>query len=505
MFALFSLITPCLTLAIWASRFGSITGPLRHRFCCEWHTTFNLVQTYREQFMVDFFFIKEEGSLQNALHGELLVDLIFEFLCSRSFADGRGGETSAAKPAPPPQPPSSSTVEPMGDGASKNRKYLRRKMKGAWQEDEHFITKHFPSDQNIRNMVNTLMDTHYNANAQRWKRISSASKPRLISALRVLFNAILAKAYIPTSRRTFLKPKSQGMKVHRPPLPTPELLLCGAGAAQYSNTTGRPVPEYSSVLVPVQVMLESEYKPTKRHLCAAQANEVFQAQDNRRFIYAGIITERYLRLFMIDPSGGVNPPRALDYHARPTDLCAIVVGLATLDEDRAGFDTSMSWGEDGAPTIRFTERGRDTPEETVSYLIQERIFKSSRIIGRATTCWLVISQDKSPKLYVIKDAWVALTEFQNEMEGTLIDYARKKGVTRGLVRVRHQAKLKVGRSDDSIVRNRRIHPGMANPDWGSIQDRVHTRMVMETCGKPIWHFHTKRELIVAIHDAIDGE
>ena len=399
----------------------------------------------------------------------------------------------------------SSTAEPESPGRSMNRKFLRRKMKGTWVKDSHFYYKHFPVQTQIRDCVRLVKASHYNETTKRWKCITAKphSAVRLISSLWSLLNTILQRSDIPSCRRMFVKPKT--MEASCEPLPPPDIILAGAGPALVANLSGSPIGEYSSGLVPIQVMLESEYRSTKRHLSAVHANEIFQQQDNRRYIYALILTESYMRTFMFDPAGGVIAPR-LDYHTRAAEFCAVVTGIASLDEVRVGFDTSFVLDDQFKPRIWTMESEPGGPPRSVSYRVKSRLFKAKKFVSRATGCWLVDSVDEPQRTYVIKDAWTARSDTQNDTEGSLIAHANNKGVVCGLVRIHHEARILVpGRSEDTVVKNRRIRSGAYTDDMNFVQDRVHTRIVMHTYGKPIWEFSSRQELMLAFHDAVNGK
>ncbi|KAF8522008.1 hypothetical protein JB92DRAFT_2888933 [Gautieria morchelliformis] len=376
-------------------------------------------------------------------------------------------------------------------------------MKGTWVDDSNFYNKHFPVQPHTRACARLVKGAHYRETAKRWKRITTKpqSAAHLLSPLRNILNTILERSGIPPPRRLFLKPLD--MKASRDPLPHPDLMLAGAGPAFISNKSEKPIPEYCSGMVPIQVMLESEYRFTKRHLSAVHANEIFQQQDNRRYIYALILTESYMRVFMFDPAGCVVAPR-LDYHTRPVDFCAVIAGIASLDEVKAGFDTSFVLDDRLEPRIWTMECGPDGPPRALSYRVKSRLFKATKFVSRATGCWLVDSVEEPHKTYVIKDAWIAPSETQNDTEGSLITHAQNMGVSCGLVRIRHQARILVpGRSEDTIIKNRRMRGG-AFTDGSTVLDRVHTRIVMDTYGKPIWKFSSRGELLLAFHDAVQA-
>ncbi|KAF8576675.1 hypothetical protein K439DRAFT_1397152 [Ramaria rubella] len=398
--------------------------------------------------------------------------------------------------------PLSSTPTAKYQGQSWNRKFLREKMKGKWQEDVYFYQKHFPLQTQGRAYADRIMKNSYQEAIKRWKRIPNKPKSAdsITTPLHILLNTILKQSHIPATRRTFFRPKPNSMKATRDPLPSPNLVLTNI----LSCAERPPMQDYSSGLVPVQVMLESDYKKSKRHLSAVHANEIFQQQDNRRYIYALIITESFVRTFMFDPAGCAVAPR-LDYHAQPAEFCAMIAGIASLDEVKAGFDTSYSITDKSETRILITEPHSGKPSSAVPYRVVSRLFKAERFVSRATVCWLVERDDEPRKYYVIKDAWIAPSETQNEMEGSLIAHANRKGVVRGLVRVLYQGRVKVpGRADDTVVKNRRIRGGALTDGMLTVQDRVHTRIVMDTYGKPIYKFSNRRELLLAFHDVIQA-
>jgi hypothetical protein len=323
--------------------------------------------------------------------------------------------------------------------------------------------------------------------------------------LRNLLNTILEQSEIPPSRRLFLKPNPGTMKASREPLPIPDLLLAGIGPAFVAESLGVPKAEYSCGMAPVRIMLESEFRYADRHLSAVHVNEMFLEQDNRRFAYALILTESYLRLFMFDPSGAVVAPR-MDYHARPEEFCAVIAGIASLDEVRAGFDTSFRRDDLAVARIWTMESTAKGPARQVSYRVKSRLFRASKFIGRATGCWLAEPDDEPGTNCVIKDAWIAPSDLQKEMEGSLISHANRSGVVRGLVRIRHEARVLVpGRSGDTTVKNRRIRNNAVTDAMEFVEDRIHTRIVMNTYGKSLWKFASRKELLLAFHDAVQGE
>jgi len=109
-------------------------------------------------------------------------------------------------------------------------------------------------------------------------------------------------------------------------------------------------------------------------------------------------------------------------------------------------------------------------------------------------------------LFVIKDSWVATGDLiGKESEASLIALARRRGVSQGIPQLRHAEELRVrglnGRVGlDTILGNRQDHSGH-HPQL----DRVHTRLVMSPYGKPLHQFSNRTELLLAYHDAIQGE
>jgi hypothetical protein len=72
--------------------------------------------------------------------------------------------------------------------------------------------------------------------------------------------------------------------------------------------------------------------------------QMFFHQYNRRYAFGVVISQHTLMMYMFDRSSAVSSP-SIDYHAQPEQFCAIVAGLASMQEARLGLDTSI-WSDE---------------------------------------------------------------------------------------------------------------------------------------------------------------
>ncbi|KIJ35616.1 hypothetical protein M422DRAFT_262212 [Sphaerobolus stellatus SS14] len=102
-------------------------------------------------------------------------------------------------------------------------------------------------------------------------------------------------------------------------------------------------------------------------------------------------------------------------------------------------------------------------------------------------------------LYVIKDAWIAHDLPGKESESSLLKLTDDKGVTMGIPEFQSSEGIRQGNDPDIILLNRKI----SSPSLEYLKlDRVHTRVVMKAYGKTINQFSSRKQLIMAFHDAV---
>ena len=388
---------------------------------------------------------------------------------------------------------------------------IREDMRDTWRLDDQLLKKFFPVESSNSELSPTAKARKrlYNdkRNGKRWKGVPSGPKTasRLYTALRTLMNNILRCHGISRHNRLFLDthtPKKSVVSMTASPV-SPSLFLAGVGD-EFANTSAEKPEAFAHCgISPIEIILDSDDYTGARDRLAANMHQIFQNQDNRRFAYGLVLTESMATVYMFDHSGAV-ASEPFNYHQQPEQFCAVISQLASDDAQSIGFDLSMF--SDGTSTkIRTCESSEDGSLSQCLYTIKERLFLFPCLIGRGTICWLTSGLNDSESTFVIKDAWIAPEELDGrESEGSLLRHAKCKGVVLGVAQVRHFEEIHCGTglSDlDTVLHNRRAEG--TSPDDIKL-DRIHTRIVMETHGKTLDEFLTRKELLLAFHDAVLG-
>jgi len=289
-----------------------------------------------------------------------------------------------------------------------------------------------------------------------------------------------------------------------PPSPvSPTLFLVGVGEEFVNTSAELPRAVARSGISPIEVLLDSEDAMFSRDRLAVNMHQMFQNQDNRRFAYGLVVTETVFTVYMFDHSGAV-ASQPCNYHQNPDQFCAVVSGLASDKAESIGFDTNIfSQGHYGR--IRTFESGSNDRSTAVQYTIEESLFQFSSLVGRGTICWLCSRPDHFNSTFVVKDAWISPSELGGrEFEGSLLHHAKSQGVRLGISQVQHFEQVRSGKDAsnlDTVLHNRQVE--WSSPEGKKI-DRVHTRIVMETHGKTLDKFTSRREFLLAFQDAVLG-
>jgi len=284
---------------------------------------------------------------------------------------------------------------------------------------------------------------------------------------------------------------------------SPSLFLAGAGD-EFANANAQlPRAVTQSGLCPIEVVLDSDDHEASRDRLAANIHQMFQNQDNRRFAYGLVITETEVTVYMFDHSGAV-ASQPFNYHREPEQFWAIISGLASHKTERTGFDSTI-FGDGPYMKIRTFEPSEDGVPTKTQYTTHERLFQFHSLVGRGTICWRATGPNDAESSFVIKDAWIAPETLEGrETEGSLLRHIRNQGVVTGVVQMHHSEEVRCGADVtdlDTVFRNRRVEDPCSHDRK---LDRVHTRIVMENHHKTLDRFATRKELLLAFHDAVLG-
>jgi len=176
--------------------------------------------------------------------------------------------------------------------------------------------------------------------------------------------------------------------------------------------------------------------------------------------------------------------------------------LASDKAESIDFDTSIfSQGHYGR--IRTFESGSNDRSTAVQYTIEESLFQFSSLVGRGTICWLCSRPDHFNSTFVVKDAWIS-PSVEGSSRGPCCTMPNPREY--GLVFLKSNTLNKFGvekmlptltlccttaRLNGVLLKGKKI-------------DRVHTRIVMETHGKTLDKFTSRREFLLAFQDAVLG-
>ena len=253
------------------------------------------------------------------------------------------------------------------------------------------------------------------------------------------------------------------------------------------------------------------------------AEQVFSAQENRRFLQTFYFDDLHLVWCTFDRGGAVTGD-AVDYHRDPWKLCALVLHFLFEGKD-LGLDPTIRY-KDGFTLISTTpppEIGGDPGEETClripneTYVVRRTLFHTTNIQGNGAIYWFGQRHDPRSEdeesWCIIKDTWVVNgCEFEREvydligsalLQGTGQD-DRRQGIFsngQGIAPLLFTHNVLFAGRMDSVSMNR--PPGV---DTRSEDDRIHTRAIFRTTAgaKLLDHFGSALELLVAVRDAVEG-
>ena len=229
-----------------------------------------------------------------------------------------------------------------------------------------------------------------------------------------------------------------------------------------------------------------------RSQLATYVQQVFMAQENRRFVPAFLLDQSCFQFFIFDRSGAA-VGRWIDYHLEPLPFCALILALLIFDDPAVGFDPSIGFEKD----FQWILTGRGTvshsdPMPRMRYFVEKTIFHSVRLVGKGEVYWLAHNDSKNDTPFVLVDSW---TPGGYDGQKWFLDVTEKID---GVASVIHIQNVHVNGQLDSISHNR---PGGA---YGV--NLVHTRMVLLVSRnvKLLEKFSSTLELLVAVRDVVLG-
>ena len=327
------------------------------------------------------------------------------------------------------------------------------------------------------------------------------------------------------------------------------------GFVRNPRTLGRSQFDWSQILIPGELKsnpTEDTHQSTWLDL-ARYAREVFKAQDSRRFVQGFTLCGSPMRLWEFDRLGGV-ASSAFDINQDGLSFVSAVLGYLWMTDEQLGFDPTIT-SQDGKRYITITKGG-----QTERLVIVNVIKPYYSIIGRGTICWKACREGDESKTLVVKDSWQYP---ERDEEGQYLLEASKSGVV-NVARYYHHETVCVGGQDDTMVDNvrkgldiggaenaykviarmrteeerkkkkdddlvrsmtqlkiQKARTSTTNASLSSLRmpaiapttpqntdsptrDRIHRRVILQDCGRPLYRANSRVALLAALEGAITG-
>lgn len=221
---------------------------------------------------------------------------------------------------------------------------------------------------------------------------------------------------------------------------------------------------------------------------------MFMTQANRRFVPSLSFTCDSFTLTICDRAGVVSSA-TMKVVDNPLILLRIIVCLMFGRPSAIGYDETIRCNEEGKATSVWVNRRE--------YKVEEELFKSDSMRGRATRCWRVSTTDSENGIgeeFVIKDSWADTRRTQSEI--LMLNLIQSQGLCNG----KGIPKLIDGEDICVPIGTHYIKDSTAcrRVPGGHTEERVHRRLVMGPVGKHITNFKTLKELIGAFIDIVKG-
>ncbi|EDN09429.1 predicted protein [Histoplasma mississippiense (nom. inval.)] len=349
-------------------------------------------------------------------------------------------------------------------------------------------------------------------------------------------------------------------KIDRRPLAQPSQPLQGSvaerkldvGFVDDLTATEDSRCHWSQILVPGELKNDPKYdrKSGAWFDLGRYAREVLAAQDTRRFVLGFTLCGPFLRLWNFDRLGGI-ASEEFNINQDGFRFVSVILGFLLMSRKQLGFDPTIV----ATGTERYIEIEKNGTKERL--IIDEIVGRARCVAGRATTCWKVYCEtDKSRTPLVVKDSWQYPECIE---EGELLREAMVKGV-KNVARYYHHETVRIDDKDDDVlairkglsipilkdekggykatVRCSRSQRGQKRQGSSTGQkrssdcmdtafppppskrtqsssssksaggstrrNRVHRRIVIQDCGKPIYESSLKSTLLTGLAGCIEG-
>ncbi|KII94496.1 hypothetical protein PLICRDRAFT_169250 [Plicaturopsis crispa FD-325 SS-3] len=308
--------------------------------------------------------------------------------------------------------------------------------------------------------------------------------------------------------------------------PDATVIACGSKSIAPSSATLHPVQKhiYRQAASVIDFKVDSTVDSRMAHnrvQLGVYARECFVSHQGRRFVYTALVTQTRIRILLYDRCG-VMSSAWVNIHEDPVTFVRVILGLCLDNEAELGYDTNIYWNKGSVRVILAPAPAASVDSPVVSggprveYVIVDQNDRPSRepfasrqtVRGRGAACWRVKYENK---IYVIKDCW---RPDGREKEWELLEIVRSED---GVGKI-----FAYDESADATISG--IRPGADNAakrtpvNWASLcqhiprceecctvlSDRTFSRIVLESYGRPLEKFNTRKQLLCALYDAVNG-
>lgn len=211
---------------------------------------------------------------------------------------------------------------------------------------------------------------------------------------------------------------------------------------------------------------------------------IMTTQFDRRFTLFLSVAGVSFQLVACDRAGVVISA-TYDFHNDPLVILRILAGFMFSEEIFIGYDPSIT-RDDEDNLLKITVADKE-------YDILNKIFTSETLRGRATQCWRVGREGME---FVMKDTWIQVGRQSNEIE--MLRHIAGVPCVPTIIEGEDLA-LPNGTTDSTAE----IRKGLDQSDL-KVENRLHRRILMTPHGESIFTFASKKELIGALIDVVEG-
>ena len=207
---------------------------------------------------------------------------------------------------------------------------------------------------------------------------------------------------------------------------------------------------------------------------------MFTSQPDRRIVLSLALFGKGFVFTACDRAGVIHS-ETLSYNECALTLLSLLAIFMFGTEESIGYDTTMRRGPDDNIKA-ITVAGDD-------YTVLRKIYSAETLRGRATQCWHV---KKDGQEFAIKDSWVHLGRSSNEIN-----------ILKKIEGVRDTPALHVG-EDVKLSSGKVDSTALLRQGHDYKEHRCHRRLVMTPVGAPIFTFTSRKELIGAFRNIVQG-